>query len=124
MAWIGYKIGGRSLALLTGILIAVNTELISYSRMMLPKTIFSFLLSLIALASMYLISHRNNIQFFLTGVLLGLAALCRPVAISWGILLAAILLVQKKYRLRVRLNVVLALSIGYLLTMAPWLIRN
>ncbi|MCD4708101.1 MAG: glycosyltransferase family 39 protein [Candidatus Sabulitectum sp.] len=124
IAWIGYKAKGKQVALLAGILVAVNTELISYSRMMLTETLFSFLICLVALISIKMINGKRIAVFFSTGILLGLAALCRPVAIGWGILLAGILLLQKKYRFQRRVTVVLALTAGGLITVAPWLIRN
>lgn len=124
MGWIGYKAGGRSTALLTGILVAFNTELISYSRMMLTETIFSFLMCLVALILVRIIDEKKLSFFFLTGVLIGLASLCRPVAIGWAILISAVLLFKKKYRIRTRILVVLALTAGSLITIAPWLIRN
>ncbi len=124
MARIGYKAGGRSIALLTGILVAFNTELISYSRMMLTETIFSFLMCLIALVLIKIINRKKLSFFFLTGILVGLASLCRPVAIGWAVLISAVLLFKKKYRVRTRILVVLALAAGSLITIAPWLIRN
>ncbi len=126
MAWIGYRAGGKSLALLTGILVAVNTELISYSRMMLTETLFSFLISVIALLCVLLFFSKGKRTglFFLTGIIIGLAALCRPVAIGWGILLVIILLFRKQYRFRANLGVALVLTAGCTIMVAPWLIRN
>ncbi len=123
-AWIGHEIKGKTLALLAGMLVAVNTELISYSRMMLPETIFSFLLCLIALLCIYLIPGKRRILTFAGGILLGLAVLCRPVAIGWGILLAVIFMFRKEYKLRARINLILLLAAGGIVTVAPWLIRN
>ncbi len=126
MAWIGYRVGGRSLALLTGILVAINTELISFSRMMLTETLFSFLMSVIALLCVLLFSSKvkRTGLFFLTGIVIGLAALCRPVVIGWGILIAAILLLRKQYRIGTKLGMALVLTAGCMITVAPWLIRN
>lgn len=124
IAWIGYKAGGRSVALLAGILVAVNTELISFSRMMLTETLFAFLMCLVAVISLEMLSGKRLSLFFSTGILLGLAILCRPVAIGWGILLAGILLFKKQHRFRTRMAVVLTMTAGCLLMLSPWLIRN
>lgn len=124
MAWIGFKAGGKSIALLTGVLVAINTELISYSRMMLTETIFSFLMCLVALVLIRVINEKKLSFFFLTGILMGLASLCRPVAIGWAVLISAVLLFKKRYRVRTRILVVLALAAGSIITVAPWLIRN
>ncbi|MCK5787328.1 MAG: glycosyltransferase family 39 protein [Candidatus Sabulitectum sp.] len=124
IAWLGYKAGGNILAYVAGILVAINPELVSYSRMMLSETIFSFLLCTVAVVSMQILSKEKVVPFFVLGVILGIATLCRPVAIIWGVLLAAILLFQNKHRLKKRMVLAVTLIAGCLLPVIPWLARN
>jgi len=85
VAFMGTVAGGRKLGLLSGPLVAFNSELISMSRMMLTETIFSFLLVVTALVFFRIMERRKGgILPLVAGCLLGLAALCRPVAFAWG----------------------------------------
>jgi 4-amino-4-deoxy-L-arabinose transferase-like glycosyltransferase len=128
LAWIGYNAAGKTLALLTGILVALNTELISFSRMMLTETLFSFLMSVVAMILIKVISTRRKqpafFAVFLSGVLLGLAALCRPVALGWSILISAAFVIKGRHRIGTGILTALVFLSGSLLAVAPWVIRN
>jgi len=124
MAWLAYRVGGRNPCWLTGILVALNTELISISRMMLTETIYSFLISMVALALVVVFDRKKLLYFFLVGVLLGLASLCRPVAAGWGVIISLILLLRKKYKIRTRIYTVILFTAGFVIAFSPWVIRN
>ncbi len=125
VACIGAAAGGRKLGLLSGLLVAFDSELISVSRMMLSETIFSFLLVITALIFFVIMEGRGGgILPLVAGFVLGLAALCRPVALVWGALLVLALLLMKTWTQGRRAVSILLFSVGCMATVTPWLIRN
>lgn len=124
IACMGAAACGRRLGLVSGLLVAFDSELISFSRMMLSETIFSFLLAVVALVFIGIVRRGGWLQSLLAGFLLGLAILCRPVALAWGVLLAVALILTKGLTAGRRAVSILLLVAGCMATVAPWLIRN
>jgi 4-amino-4-deoxy-L-arabinose transferase-like glycosyltransferase len=122
-AWLGYRALGKEVALLTGILVALNTELISFTRMMLTETIFAFLLAATALFFMELLVKGRIIHGIAVGLLVGSAALCRPVVAVWVILIIVAVFLTKR-ALKTRIITALLISGLALLVVSPWIIRN
>ena len=124
IAWFGYKALGRKVALVSGLLVAFNTELISISRMMLTETMFAFLVCLAGVVFVKIFTGGKALLVPVAGIILGLAALCRPVAAVWGFLLGLVFLFHSRIPLKKRFISLLIASLAALCTISPWLVRN
>ncbi|MEO0185553.1 MAG: glycosyltransferase family 39 protein [candidate division WOR-3 bacterium] len=106
-----------SVAHITEWLVALYPPLIYYCTKLVPTTIFLFFLCL----SIYLIMKNENFfQSLLSGIFLGIAILCDPVALVIYPAIFVWFLISKKINF-VRMTLILFVSIIILI---PWTIRN
>jgi len=116
------KLFGLKVSVLAGILIAFWPGLIYYSTQLLSETLFIFLLSLFLYSFYCLQPPKPWYLFALSGISLGLAALCRPIMASFALFLLFITVwpirifaFGKKYYI---------FYLFFLLTLVPWTARN
>ena len=113
--------------LLAAVAVAVDPLLLLYASHAMTETLVTFLVTLLLVVVAGARSSRNSV---LTGVVFGLAVLCRPSLWAFGALAAGCFLirvVRKKpevpsRREALRSGILVAISV--LLTVAPWAIRN
>lgn len=114
---------GRLAATLAGLAVALNGSLLIAEQTVSTETLCTALLALSALVGLLGMRARSGQQLFASGVLLGLAALTRPVAI--GLLPAlplALATLRPGWRRWLQLSLLYALAFGLMLL--PWMIRN
>ena len=108
---------------LAGFLYAINPFAIFYSHMVLSETVFTFLFA----ASVYLfitfLQSRERTHLALSSLLLGTAALCRPIALYIPLLLAPFLLLAG-YSFRERFMNLLIFSVMCSIVLIPWYVKN
>jgi 4-amino-4-deoxy-L-arabinose transferase-like glycosyltransferase len=114
--------------LLAAMLVACDPILLNQSSLVMTETLAA-LLAVVALlcltrSAAATESRTPEIQLFLAGASVALAALCRPTFLVWAAAVGLALLLSSRtpYRRRFRLAGVFALSAGAVL--APWAIRN
>lgn len=88
----------------------------------LSETLATFLIALFVYALLLAEEKPSKIRYAVTGVILGLASLCRPTTLFFPFLLLIVSFFQKNKTRNVRL--IGFLITGMVLTMAPWVIRN
>ncbi len=97
---------------------AIYPPLIGYCGILLSETLFMTLL-VWAVATL-LQPTPSRKQLLLTGVLFGLANLTRPITLPLMLLLMAVSICYRKFNLKAMATLLMA----FLITLAPWVIRN
>jgi 4-amino-4-deoxy-L-arabinose transferase-like glycosyltransferase len=113
----------RGLALATGVAAALHPGFVFLSTDVQSEPLF--LLLLLAAGWLLLASadRPSSNLALLAGVSLALAALTRPTALALAPLLAAPL-ADRRYPARVRAHIAASALLGFLLALAPWMLRN
>jgi hypothetical protein len=112
-------------------MVAIDPILVRQSQLIMTETLATFLttLTLWLLSRLWKFSHLSG--FFLAGLALGLATLCRPTAIAWAGLFFATLLVFRISRFRLKASSLFPnlaqlsfLCLGIAVVIVPWSVRN
>jgi len=108
------KICSKQTAIYASVFYAIYISLIAVSNNVLTEAIFTllFLLSIFSF-----INSKTTLSALISGVLLGLASLTRPIVMYLPFFFIIFIIIQKKY-------FKLAFVFGFCLTLLPWTIRN
>ncbi|MGD0612473.1 MAG: glycosyltransferase family 39 protein [Anaerolineales bacterium] len=121
---LGVRILPKPAALIGALLISIDLGSITNVFYILTETSFTFLLIAAILAWVEAIQQDKTTWLIISSALMGLSALCRPIALYFPILLAAGLLFIKR-RTWLGLLRQLAIYIGvFLVVLLPWVVRN
>jgi 4-amino-4-deoxy-L-arabinose transferase-like glycosyltransferase len=119
---LGFILFGELAALLAGLIFACYPPLIMYSADLGTESLF--LLLLIAVFFVFYAGKEHSAsRFFLLGILVGLAALCRPNGLMLAPALALAFYVTDRGWRRPAYRIV-ALAAGVAITILPWTYRN
>ena len=107
---------------------AIDPLAIRYASAFLSETLFLFVLALV----LYLFGtlrvsergKRDGVRYGLLGILCGLGALVRPIALYIPIVLVVLVLVTWRHRLSLGLRNAVLLLAGAAVILSPWLIRS
>ncbi|MDZ7361150.1 MAG: glycosyltransferase family 39 protein [candidate division KSB1 bacterium] len=120
----GERLFGQRAGLIAGICYALDPSALVHTFSLLTESLFAFLF---LAANFFLVKYiqRSSLKnLILSALLLGLATLCRPVALYYFLVVAVILFVTRRPMLVAGIkNVVLYIFI-FMLALGPWLIRN
>lgn len=120
---IGARLFGRAAGLLAGVLTAMSGPLIVTEHYVMSETLFGLLLSGALLSTIGALQRRSMGLLALGGLLLGLAALTRPVA-QLLVPLLVLIFVGRWPRWRPALGGAIVLLACYGLAVLPWMARN
>lgn len=121
---VGVRILPRPAALIGALLISIDLGSVTNVFYLLTETLFTFLLIGAILAWVEAVQQDKTTWLVISSALLGLSALCRPIALYFPILLAAGLLFMK-HRTWLGFLRRLAIYIGvFLVVLLPWVVRN
>ena len=109
-------------ALAACLLVALSPHLIIPNSFLITEPLFCFILLVIGCVVSLFASRPSAILALLTGILIGLASLVRPILEYLPFLLGFWLLVQ--YRRRGGFRYGAALLFGFFLAFFPWILRN
>lgn len=131
-AWFAHRIAGRKAMLLAGVLVSVDPSVLDMTGKLLTESTHALLLTgcLLLLHAAFrresrAFSTRSLVLHAGTGLLFGIATLCRPGAAGWALLATAVLLFSpRRGRLRVRAVSAAVLLAAVLLAVVPWMARN
>jgi 4-amino-4-deoxy-L-arabinose transferase-like glycosyltransferase len=128
VVFLTYRLGVRLLprpaALVGALLIAIDLGAITNVFYILTETFFTFLLIAAILAWVNAVQQGKASWIALSAALLGLATLCRPIALYFPLLLAAgFLWIQRRTWLRFLRALAIYLGV-FLLVLLPWVVRN
>lgn len=113
----------QKIALFSGILFGLSPNIAFHSTKLISETLFTFLLILSLYLIYFTIKNSNKNILYLAAFLLGLCTYVRTISIYFPILIFLIFLVWQK-KIKVSLIRTIGFIIIYLLTIAPWIIRN
>ncbi len=106
-----------------GMIYALHPGAIFYTNAILSESLFTFLFT-VAVAVLLFGIRRNQLSWTAAaGVLMGLAALCRPIAASFFVVVAAVIWLSRKSIQR-SFWMAAVFSFATIFTMAPWLVRS
>ena len=111
-------------ALLAAGLVALHPGLIFWTPYVLTETLFVFLIMLLMLSFYHLKASPSIGRSVCTGALLGITALCRPIAIGLLPLFVLWFLLTSKLPLKRRWALIGVFAVSSLLLIAPWIARN
>jgi len=122
--FIGKRVfGDKKPALIGGMLTAVSPSLIASTSYILTETLTAFLLTAAILLLMKAQAESKKEGWLLSGVVLGLATLTRPVTILFPLFLLAGFLIFSQRKVR-NVFLVIVFCLGMALPILPWTIRN
>lgn len=125
-AFLTFKMTERGdAALFAGSLVVLDIPSVSMANLLFSETLFTLLL--LGSAGAFITSLREgNPSYVLpaSGVLLGLAILCRPIALFLPLFWAALLLVVRRERGALRMRKVFLFLLACFVTILPWMLRN
>ncbi|KKP24435.1 MAG: glycosyl transferase family protein [candidate division TM6 bacterium GW2011_GWF2_28_16] len=105
------------LAQLSAIFSLFNLGFYVYSGVVLSDILFLILFLI------FLILFYKN-KYFLSGVILGLASLVRPVGVYLIIIISIIIILFKKFNFKLKIKNIFKIFIPWVLIISPWLLRN
>jgi len=121
---LGVRILPKPAALIGTLLISIDLGSITTVFYILTETLFTFLFIAAILAWVKAIQQEKTIWLVISSMLMGLSVLCRPIALFFPILLAAVLLLVKR-RSWLGFLRQLVIYIGvFLIVLLPWVVRN
>ncbi|OQX51818.1 MAG: hypothetical protein B5M53_10270 [Candidatus Cloacimonas sp. 4484_209] len=107
--------------LIAGMLYSIHPHQMLYTTQMLTEGLFTFLLVVFFIL---FIKSRRKLFLILSGILLGIATLTRPITFYFFIPVVLVLLYGWRKKLRVALNYSFLFVVVFFLTLSPWYVRN
>lgn len=121
---LGDRMFGRRVAIVAGLLYALDPLLVVSSGLLYPETVASLLVPIVVLLALRAV-ERNSLGFSaLAGALLGILALLRPVALVLLPVVAAWTTLMVAARPGRRVGHLGAVALAFLLVLTPWSVRN
>jgi len=127
---------GRAIGVTAGLLSAVSAPLVVYEHYLLTEALFAFSVTAMLVGLLWACRSGQRRAWLLAGVLIGLAAMVKPIAqVFVPLALVAAYLAGGSWRsvggplrwpapTRAALTAVALVAVGYGLAIAPWSIRN
>ncbi|MCK5634569.1 MAG: glycosyltransferase family 39 protein [Anaerolineales bacterium] len=123
---IAYMLGNPNAGMFAAWIHALSLNSILWSLTLMSETLFSLLLVIALIFSLFFIQERNLWSLFFSGVVLGLATLTRPIGL-FIILIWAVVMVVCSKRLEARrkwITIIPIFLIGSGSVILPWMVRN
>jgi hypothetical protein len=105
-------------AVFVSLLYALHPGPIAAAAMLLSETVFTALLCAAVFLMMLAAGRRRPALAFAAGALLGLAALCRSIAVLYVLCVVCVLLTRRFRRMAI------TLALGAVILIAPWIVRS
>ncbi len=118
------RVFGRRVAILAGLVYALDPLVVISSTLLYPETVASMIVPLIVLAAMEAVDRDMLGKSALSGTLLGILALLRPVALVLPPIVAGWIFLSLPVRPGRRIAHFGALGLAFLLVLTPWTVRS
>ena len=124
--YIAFKLGNPNAGMFAAWIHALSLNGILWSLTLMSEILFSLLLVIALIFSLFFIQGRNLWSLFFSGVVLGLAALTRPIGLFLILIWAVVMVVCfRRFEIRRRWKAIIpVLLIGSGLVILPWMVRN
>jgi 4-amino-4-deoxy-L-arabinose transferase-like glycosyltransferase len=120
----GKRLFGQRAGFIAGICYALDPSALVHTFSLLTESLFAFLFLLANFFLVKYIQQSSLKNLILSALLLALAALCRPVALYYFLVVAIILFVTGQQTFVYRTKTVTLYVFIFTVTLSPWLIRN
>jgi hypothetical protein len=114
----------RGAAIAGALLMASSLESIVASFMLLSETLFTFLLLRSMLAWARYTTSKSKSPLFVSAIYMGLAILCRPIAVYFPLIFLGLWLMHRHAALGQTLKHMVAYAIVLATIVGPWVLRN
>jgi 4-amino-4-deoxy-L-arabinose transferase-like glycosyltransferase len=121
---LGTEISSRRAGIWSAGLYCFYPSMLAYNNLLLTEVLFTFLLCSACYLVVLFFKRRPILHLLATGVVLGLAALTRSVLWLFPPLMCVFLLLTSRGPLRGRVLACSGLMICFIITIAPWAVRN
>jgi 4-amino-4-deoxy-L-arabinose transferase-like glycosyltransferase len=121
---LGMKILSKPAALLGAFLLAISVESITSVFYILTENLFTFLFLAGMLAWVTGYREKSKLWLACAAILMGLSALCRPLAVYFPLFLALGLVINKGLNWNKRIIRAAGFLFLFLLSFVPWIVRN
>jgi hypothetical protein len=115
---------GSLAGLIAGVAIVMSGPLLVYEHYLLSEALFTLLLAVGLLTATLGIRNPKPFPLILAGVVLALAALCRPIGQVALPIVAGLVLLSAGSQVHEGLRRTLLLCLGIIVVIAPWMVRN
>ena len=121
---LGLLVYDQRVASIAAGLLCFYPSLVGFNYLLLTEVLFTFLITASAYCYARLVPAGRLRWAFVTGLVLGLAALTRSIAWPFAVMLCPFLLLGLKGQLIRRVSAVAVLVLGFAIVVSPWSIRN
>ncbi|RJQ27183.1 hypothetical protein C4565_05640 [Candidatus Parcubacteria bacterium] len=111
-------------AILAAALFAFDPVIIFYSLTLLAETVFSFVFTLSIVLLLFGIKNERLTLIGISGLVLGLATLVKPISQYLPIIIAPALIFWIKNKKYLLIKSIVLFSLAFYTTIAPWALRN
>jgi 4-amino-4-deoxy-L-arabinose transferase-like glycosyltransferase len=121
---VGRELLADTVGLIAALLLAISIESVTLSFFLLTETLFTTLFLGSILAYLFFRKSGNKIWIPFSGLLMGLAILCRPIASYFPYLFLLLVLLDQAKRFSDRLIKVAIYCLSVLAVIVPWMLWN
>lgn len=121
---IGERLFNRRAGFIAGVCYSLDPSALVHTFSLLTESLFTFLFLLANFFLINALTQRSGKNLILSAILLGLAALCRPVGLYYSAVVSLILFCTTSPPLSSRIKNVALYVLIFALTISPWLMRN
>jgi len=128
-AYIFYRIGerltgSRLLSTLSAGLFGLYFPLLNYTTLLLTELMFALLLAITVYLTLTAFQKKSLAWFFLSGIVAGITALCRPSVMPMPVLVLVVSLFAFHGQKRLIAGSAVLFAVGAALAITPWTVRN
>lgn len=120
----GKRLFNKTVALISAFMVSFYIPNIITAGYFLTETLFTTLLMLLLFLSLKFSDTQKIYEFFILGIIWGVAALCRPTIALYPVLLFLYLFIYKKLKITRAIKLGIPMAVAFVLVMSPWWIRN
>lgn len=125
---LAYKIGrmcfGEKIAFGAGLLVAFEYSSILFANLLTTETLFTFIFIMHIYFLCRFIYSNDNKMLVISSLFLGISTLCRPVSVYFFLFVIGVFFLHFRKHLRKGIFKYSILALVFLLTIAPWVVRN
>jgi 4-amino-4-deoxy-L-arabinose transferase-like glycosyltransferase len=122
--WLGRRLFEESVGILSAVIFALHPLSAYFSLRFMPEPLFTLVFTATISAWCAVWQHRRTTGFMAVGMLTGVAALIKPVALGLWPFLAICAGYRLRHQVGRALRAVLALTFACLVVLTPWMVRN
>ncbi len=121
---LGKKIFNEKIGLLAALVFAVYPSFIFFTHLLLTEVLFTFLFSFFIWYFILFLEKKRFRDIWMAGIFMGLGALTRSILYPFFVIALIFLFISCKGSISQNAKWLILLTIGYVIVVGPWSIRN